>query len=152
MVEEQQQVTENNGVDDKPLSSKPPMDPVRRWTFIVLGVCLVLLAWYLRADRVTPYTSQAHVNALVVPIAAEVSGTISGVFVKNNQIVEAGQKLFQIDIERYRLAVDNAKASIVSAKAKPPKVRTKSPINSATEKSFGFNIRSLPQPWKICWS
>lgn len=123
MAEKPQQVVENNGVDDKPLSSKPPMDPVRRWTFIVLGVCLVLLAWYLRADRVAPYTSQAHVNALVVPIAAEVSGTISGVFVKNNQIVKAGQKLFQIDIERYRFAVDNAKASIVSAKANLERAR-----------------------------
>ena len=123
MAENPQQVVKNNGVDDKPLSSKPPMDPVRRWTFIVLGVCLVLLAWYLRADRVAPYTSQAHVNALVVPIAAEVSGTISGVFVKNKQIVKAGQKLFQIDIERYRLAVDNAKASFVSAKANLERAR-----------------------------
>ncbi len=112
MAEVQQQVT-----DDKQSNNKVPIDPVRRWTFIVLGICLVLLAWYLRADRVTPYTSQARVNALVVPIAAEVSGTISGVFVKNNQPVTAGQELFQIDIERYRLAVDNAKASVASAKA-----------------------------------
>ena len=123
MVEEQQQVTENSGPDDKQLNNKAAMDPVRRWTFIVLGICLVLFAWYLRADRVTPYTSQARVNALVVPIAAEVSGTISDVLVKNNQIVEAGQKLFQIDIERYRLAVDNAKASIVSAKANLERAR-----------------------------
>jgi len=123
MVEEQQQVTENSGPDDKQLNNKAPMDPVRRWTFIVLGICLVLFAWYLRADRVTPYTSQARVNALVVPIAAEVSGTISDVLVKNNQVVEAGQKLFQIDIERYRLAVDNAKASIVSAKANLERAR-----------------------------
>ena len=36
---------------------KLPRDPVRRWTFIILAVCIVLLAWYLRADRVTPYTS-----------------------------------------------------------------------------------------------
>ena len=123
MVEEQQQVTENSGPDDKQLNNKAAMDPVRRWTFIVLGICLVLFAWYLRADRVTPYTSQARVNALVVPIAAEVSGTISDVLVKNNQIVEAGQKLFQIDIERYRFAVDNAKASIVSAKANLERAR-----------------------------
>ena len=123
MVEEQQQVTENSGPDDKQLNNKAAMDPVRRWTFIVLGICLVLFAWYLRADRVTPYTSQARVNALVVPIASEVSGTISGVFVKNNQVVEAGQKLFQIDIERYRLAVDNAEATILSAKANLERAR-----------------------------
>ena len=49
------------------------MDPVRKWTFILLGACAVLMAWYLIADRVTPYTTQARVHALVVPIAAEVS-------------------------------------------------------------------------------
>ena len=120
---EEQQVTDNSGPDDKQRNNKAPMDPVRRWTFIVLAICVVLLAWYLRADRVTPYTSQARVNALVVPIAAEVSGTLSGVFVTNNQVVEAGQKLFQIDIERYRLAVDNAKASNLSAEANLERAR-----------------------------
>ena len=91
--------------------TKSGMDPVRRWTFIVLAICVVLLTWYLRADRVTPYSSQARVNAHVVPIASEVSGTLSGVFVDNNQPVTAGQELFQIDIERYQFAVDNARCA-----------------------------------------
>jgi multidrug resistance efflux pump len=91
-------------------------DPVRRWTFILLAVALVLLAWYLRSDRVTPYTSQARVNALVVPIASEVSGTVTGVMVGNNQGVEPGQALFQIDIERYLLAVQTAEASLEAAR------------------------------------
>ncbi|NNJ98496.1 MAG: biotin/lipoyl-binding protein [Gammaproteobacteria bacterium] len=56
-------------------------------------------------------------NTHVVPIASEVSGTISGVFVNNNQPVTAGQELFQIDIERYQFAVDNAKATVDSAQA-----------------------------------
>lgn len=123
MAEAEQQDSQDSRVENKQADNKPPVDPVRRWTFIVLVICAVLLAWYLRADRVTPYTSQARVNALVVPIAAEVSGTISGVFVKNNQPVEAGQELFQIDIERYRLAVENAKASVASAKASLERAR-----------------------------
>ena len=51
---------------------RPRADPVRRWTFIILGLSFVLLAWHLVADRVTPYSTQARVNALVVPIASEV--------------------------------------------------------------------------------
>lgn len=101
---------------DTPAQSKPPADPVRRWTFILLAVAALLFAWYLRADRVTPMTSQARVNALVVPIAPEVSGTVTGVFVKNNQPVTAGQELFQIDIERYRNAVQTSEASLESAR------------------------------------
>lgn len=123
MAEEAQQAPQDAKPDDKQVKNITPVDPVRRWTFIILAICAVLLAWYLRADRVTPYTSQARVNALVVPIAAEVSGTISDVFVKNNQPVTAGQELFQIDIERYRLAVENAESSVNSAKANLERAR-----------------------------
>jgi multidrug resistance efflux pump len=108
-----------NEAEKPPENAAPPppaSDPVRRWTFIVLILCALLLAWYLRADRVTPYSSQARVNALVVPIAPEVSGTLTEVFVGNNQVVRAGQELFQIDIERYRLAVDTAEANLEAAR------------------------------------
>jgi multidrug resistance efflux pump len=95
--------------------AKGNSDPVRRWTLIILAVIAVSLAWYLRADRVTPYTSQARLNALVVPIAPEVSGTVTDVFVSNNQPVTAGQELFQIDVERYRLALQTAEANLAAA-------------------------------------
>lgn len=96
-------------------ATRAKADPVRRTTFILLLVIVVLIAWYLRADRVTPYTSQARVHAPVVPIAAEVSGTITRVLVSNNQPVTAGQELFQIDIENYRLAVQTAEANYEAA-------------------------------------
>jgi multidrug resistance efflux pump len=92
------------------------MDPVRKWTFIILGLCLLLLVWYLRSDRVTPFTSQARVHAVVIPIAPEVSGTITSVSVRNNQLVKKGDKLFQIDTNRYDLAVQTAEANLESAR------------------------------------
>lgn len=107
------EATQNAAPEQPP--QKPGKDPVRRWTFILLAVAAVLLAWYLRSDRVTPYTTQARVNALVVPIASEVSGTITAVLVGNNQRVSQGQALFQIDIERYQLAVQTAEANLQAA-------------------------------------
>jgi multidrug resistance efflux pump len=92
------------------------MDPVRKWTFIALGTCVVLMIFYLVADRVTPYTSQARVNALVVPIAAEVSGTVTDVAITSNQTVVAGELLFQVDRQRYALAVETAQANLESAR------------------------------------
>jgi multidrug resistance efflux pump len=92
------------------------MDPVRKWTLIALGACVVLMIFYLVADRVTPYTSQARVNALVVPIAGEVSGTVVEVFVNSNQIVEQSDPLFQIERQRYELAVQTAEANIETAR------------------------------------
>lgn len=116
MTDQIQQTTQDSSHDDTQSNQQTPMDPVRRWTLILLVVCAVLLAWYLRADRVTPYTSQARVNALVVPIASQVSGILTGVFVDNNQAVTAGQKLFQLDIENSRLAVQTAEANLTSAR------------------------------------
>ncbi len=96
--------------------ARTQMDPVRKWTLIVLGACVVLLFWYLRADRVTPYTTQARVHALVVPVASQVSGIVVDVFVKNNEYVEAGQELFRIEPDNYELAVETALANLQSAR------------------------------------
>jgi len=93
-----------------------PMDPVRKWTLITLGACVILMLFYLVADRVTPYTSQARVNAFVIPIAAEVSGTVVEVAVTSNQVVVAGELLFQIERQRYALAVETANANLESAR------------------------------------
>jgi multidrug resistance efflux pump len=112
------QATEQGGsipaTESKPVKAR--MDPVRKWTFILLAIVLLLLTWYLVSDRLTPFTSQARVHALVVPIAPEVSGTIVAVNVGNNQRVEAGQELFEIDPERYQLAVQTAEADLQTAR------------------------------------
>jgi multidrug resistance efflux pump len=112
------QETEDREVEvtEDALPAKIPMDPVRKWTLIVLSVCVVLMFWYLRSDRVTPYTTQARVHALVVPIASEVSGSVEEVLVTNNEYVEAGQELFRVDQNNYQLAVDTALANLQSAR------------------------------------
>lgn len=96
--------------------AKAAGDPVKRWTLVILASCVLLLAWHLRADRTTPYTSQARLHALVVPIAPEASGTITEVMVSNNQPVSSGQVLFQLDRSRYELAVQAAEASLEAAR------------------------------------
>ena len=110
--------TENNETEatEDVAVAKEPMDPVRKWTLIVLGACVVLMFWYLVADRVTPYTTQARVHALVVPVASQVSGIVVDVFVANNEYVETGQELFRIDPNTYQLAVETAQANMQSAR------------------------------------
>ncbi len=94
MTDENSSETEKSPDEAQETAAKAPMDPVRKWTLIVLGACVVLMFWYLVSDRVTPYTNQARVHALVIPVAAEVSGVITGVAVSNNELVTAGQELF----------------------------------------------------------
>jgi multidrug resistance efflux pump len=104
---------EPSAEEDRPQQTRQK-DPVRRWTVIILVICAALTVWYVIGDRLTPSTSQARVEAYVVPIAPEVSGTVSAVDVSNNLFVEAGERLLQIDISRYALTRDSAEAELLA--------------------------------------
>jgi len=80
-----------------------------RWVLILIVVSLV---WYLLADRFTPYTQQARLQAYVVPVAAEVAGQIKRVAVGNNQEVRQGDVLFELDQAQYRIALARAEADL----------------------------------------
>jgi len=95
---------------------KPPADPVNKGVKWVVGLIALSLLWYLLADRFTPYTQQARVQALVVPVAAEVSGRVTRVLARNNQMVEAGAVLFEVDPEQYQIAVERARAELESTR------------------------------------
>ncbi|CAG9269341.1 HlyD family secretion protein [Paraburkholderia unamae] len=100
-----------------PATPTPPAsDPSGRALKWVVGLIAVSLIWYLLADRFTPYTQQARVQAYVVPVAAEVSGRVTRVLVHNNQDVKAGDVLFEIDNEQYRIAADRARADLESTR------------------------------------
>jgi multidrug resistance efflux pump len=96
---------------------QPPPKPgegSRRGAIIVLVLILASLLWYFVSDRLTPYTSQARVQAFVVPVAAEVSGTVLKVHVKNNDEVERGQPLFDIDPTQYNIALQRSRSDYES--------------------------------------
>ena len=89
-------------------------NPVRKWTLVVLAICVVFLLYSLIADRLTPYTSQAVAQAYIVGIAPEVAGRIIEVDVEDNTLVKAGQTLFKVDPEPYQIAVEQAEAKLAS--------------------------------------
>ncbi|GAA5189202.1 HlyD family secretion protein [Ferrimonas gelatinilytica] len=85
---------------------------VQRITTSLVMVCVVILAWYLAMDRLTPTTDNARIRAFVQPMSSEVSGRLKQLKVKENQEVQRGQLLAQIDPERYKLAVAHAEAEL----------------------------------------
>jgi len=80
----------------------------------VLALIVASLTWYFVSDRLTPHTSQARVQAFVVPVAAEVSGKVIKVHVKNNDEVQPGQPLFDIDPLPYRIALQRSRSDYES--------------------------------------
>ncbi|MGK4475141.1 HlyD family secretion protein [Aeromonas molluscorum] len=105
---------------DAPIpSANPPAPPApspqpgkgsRIGTLLLLALIGISLLWYFTADRLTPYSSQARVQAFVVPIAAQVSGQVQKVLVKNNEDVTLGQPLFEIDPSQYQIALQRARS------------------------------------------
>jgi multidrug resistance efflux pump len=98
-------------------TEQPSLTPgkgTRIGTLIVLTLIVCSLVWYFAADRLTPYTSQARVQAFVVPVAVEVSGTVLKVHVKNNDEVKQGQVLLDIDPSQYQIALQKSRSDYES--------------------------------------
>ena len=90
-------------------------DPARRVTLIVLALAVIVFIWYVLADRHTPYTTQARVDALTVPIVPRVSGYVTEVNVRLHSVVEEDDTLLQIDKRPFELAVASAQAALDDA-------------------------------------
>ncbi|AZQ09681.1 HlyD family secretion protein [Shewanella khirikhana] len=80
-------------------------------SYLFLAVLAIWL-YSLWADRVTPMTTQAYVHAYLVRITPEVAGSITRVEVKNDQVVDAGDLLFEIDSRQYDIALAKARADL----------------------------------------
>jgi multidrug resistance efflux pump len=64
-------------LETSPVPRSKPVNPVRRLTLVVIAVGLVLFVCGMLSDRLTPFTSQATVQAYLVGIAPGISGKVS---------------------------------------------------------------------------
>jgi RND family efflux transporter MFP subunit len=65
----------------------------------------------------TPWTRDGRVRADIINVAADVSGVVVDVPVRDNQQVKKGDLLMQIDPDHYQIAVKQAQALVDSRKA-----------------------------------
>lgn len=82
---------------------------------LALAIWIGRLLWIHYMD--TPWTRDGRVRADVINVAADVSGVVIDVPVRDNQPVKKGDLLMQIDPEHYQLAVKQAEAMVASRKA-----------------------------------
>ncbi len=82
---------------------------------LALAIWIGRLLWIHYMD--TPWTRDGRVRADVINVAADVSGVVIDVPVRDNQPVKKGDLLMQIDPEHYQLAVRQAEAMVASRKA-----------------------------------
>lgn len=101
--------------EQKQSEEKKSRNPVKLWTGVVLTFCITIFVWHIFSDKYTPYTPDGRVEAFVVPITPQVSGTLDTVSVSNNQLIGAGQTLAVIDPIKYELNVQRARADLRQA-------------------------------------
>jgi membrane fusion protein (multidrug efflux system) len=100
---------------------------------IVLAVAGAGLWWALTRGHES--TDDAQVDAHVIPMAARVGGHVLRVAVDDNQIVEAGAVLVELDPRDYQVAVDRARAELADAESAAIAAQSNVPITSTTTTS-----------------
>jgi membrane fusion protein (multidrug efflux system) len=97
-----------------------------RRNLLMFGLPLVLAAgggyFYLNGGRYVD-TDNAYVQQVKVSLSADVAGRVTEVDVVENQEVAAGDVLFKIDPEPYRIAMDQAEAALASARVNVEQLR-----------------------------
>ena len=86
-------------------------------TLAVTAVGAVVVKHLWDYYTVAPWTRDGHIRAEVVQVAPDVSGLVTRIAVKDNQRVKAGDLLFEIDHERYALALRQAQATAAAMRA-----------------------------------
>lgn len=77
---------------------------------VIVIVISVLIGIYHIFSYLIPFTSHAFVVTNVTPVAADVSGFITKIYVHNGSMVKKDQPLFEVYQKPYRLAYEYAKA------------------------------------------
>jgi len=108
----------------------------RLW--LLLGAALVLLVvgfflWRYLASYES--TDDAQVDVHLYPVSARISGYVIAVNVGDNQYVEKGSVLVEIDPKDYQVAVDRARADLASAEATARSLNINVPITSVNTSS-----------------
>jgi membrane fusion protein (multidrug efflux system) len=115
----------------------PARKKSRKWIVFVL-IAAVLIALAIPVYRyLTSYesTDDAQINGYIYPVSSRVSGYVTRVTVDDNQYVEAGTVLVQLDPKDYEVAIANAKATLANAKASASAQVTNVPLTSVNTTS-----------------
>jgi membrane fusion protein (multidrug efflux system) len=105
---------------------------------VVLVIGVLIWVW-ITAGRES--TDDAQVDAHVTQMAARVGGTVQRVAVADNQQVESGAALVEIDPRDYQVAVDKARAELADAQAAAVAAQSNVPITSTTATSNVTNAQ-----------
>jgi membrane fusion protein (multidrug efflux system) len=118
--------TKTGGQPPQPAVAAPqPRNRTRYYIMATVPVVLVLIGgWYWLTGGRYASTDNAYVAQDKVVITADLSGRILTVAVKENQHVNKGDLLLQLDPAPYKIALASAEASVASARLQVDQLRS----------------------------
>ena len=106
-----------------------------RRKFIVIAVLIFLVvgaALFYWHSTFTEDTDDAQIDGNLYQVSSRVTGQVIKVYVEDNQKVEAGQLLAEIDPKDYQVALEQAQANLASAQAAALQARVNIPITTTS--------------------
>jgi len=127
------QPREDAGIDRNDEEMQPEKSSRRKFIviavliFLIVGACLFY--WH---STFTEDTDDAQIDGNLYQVSSRVTGQVIKVYVDDNQQVQAGQLLAEIDPKDYQVALEQALANLASAKAAAIQANVNVPITSTS--------------------
>jgi len=126
---------------NEPAETEIEAPPSRRRGILVVVILVVVLialgVWW--HSTFSEDTDDAQVNGHLIQVSARVAGQILKVDVEENQVVNAGDPIAELDPRDYQVAVENAEAALASATANAAAAKVAVPLTTI---NAGSNLRS----------
>ncbi len=117
--------------------------PAVKWILITVALLAIVagvMLWQYYSVRES--TDDAQIDGHITPVSARVGGTVKAIHVEDNQYVEAGTVLIELDPADYEVAVARAEAEVADARAAAQGARSSVPITSTSTSSALANARA----------
>jgi len=111
---------------------------------IASALVLGAIACAYNAWRILPYesTDDAFIEGHVTPIAPQVAGRVIQVLVRDNQFVNAGDVLVQIEPSDYEAKLEQVRANLASARSRLGEARAQLTVDQAKVDQEKANVMS----------
>lgn len=110
--------------------------PNAKWVLLVIVLAAIagaVFVWHYYSVRES--TDDAQVDGHINPISARVGGTVLKVYYDDNQVVQAGALLVELDPKDYEVALARARADLANAEANSTAAHVGIPLTTTTSSS-----------------
>lgn len=139
--EEEEEIQGPRRIDDKPSGRERAAGffrqyPRAKWILAAVALLIVVggtFVWHYYSIRES--TDDAQIDGHINPISGRVSGTVVRILHDDNEMVQAGTLLVELDPKDYQVALDRARADLANAQASATAAHVDVPLTTTTSSS-----------------